>query len=338
MLPPRIESTRVRRKRSRKGWLLLPLAAVIGILAYFYGEETMFAIRQRFLPENLQLLEARIAHVEKQFTAHANRLDSGLTVGYAAFTDEEREQINAYLRDSRRILGFYQSSSKTNAELQTAAAVFQFYELLLYVHLNEKSLLDLAGREFLPPLSGIKADGFREKARSALLLARKSLAMDAAQRRADDLRLIEVMSDLLYNERTDPYLFQRLASIDHEKISAGLKPAYGFASLSLFVRSGNKERMNQILSAGNPSDSLSQMLRIYGLFYARDYILAMQLARNLLIDERIDRSFRSEAARMLGEIFRIQGGKGAGLPYLYQARELQPDPFLDDLIRQWQQP
>ena len=337
MLPPRIESTRVRRRRSRKIWVILPLLGMIGFLAYRYGEDAYIAIRQRFLPENLQLLESRASHIEEQLIAHTGKSDAGPLPGYTSFSEEEREQIVAYLKDSRRILSFYEGSTETGAALQANAALFQFYELLLYVQLNEKSLLDLAGRGFLPSLSGINAETFREKARSALLLSRKSLAMDPGQRRADDLLLIEVMADLLYNERTDPHLFDQLSAINRKKLSIGLQPAYDFASLSLFARSGNRERLNEILSAdAQPNAHTPQMLRIYALFHARDYIQAMQLARSLMADPQADAALRSEAARMMGEIFRIQSGPAAGLPYLYQARDLHDDPFLDELIQQWQ--
>lgn len=335
MLPPRIESTRVRRRRSRKIWFLIPLIGLIGFLAYRYGEGTYLAIRQRFLPENLQLLESRSSHVEEQLIAHSIRSDDGALPGYTLFSEEEREQIVAYLKDSRRILSFYEGSTETGAALQASAALFQFYELLLYVQLNERSVLDLAGRGFLPSLTGINAETFREKARSSLLLSRKSLAMDPGQRRADDLRLIEAVSDLLYNERTDPHLFDQLIRINRDKIAPGLKPTYAFASLALFARSGNRERLNEILDA-NSKSGMSQMLRIYALFHARDYIQAMQLARTLMADAQAEPALRSEAARMMGEIFRIQSGAAAGLPYLYQARELHADPFLDELIQQWQ--
>lgn len=335
MLPPRIESTRVRRRRSRKIWFLLPLIGLIGFLAYRYGEGTYLAIRQRFLPENLQLLESRISHVEEQLIAHTIQSDAGVLPGYTHFSEQERKQIVAYLKDSRRILSFYEGPAETGAAIQTSAALFQFYELLLYVQLNEKSVLDLAGRGFLPSLTGITVETFREKVRSSLLLSRKSLAMDPEQRRADDLRLIEVVSDLLYNERTDPHLFDQLTHINRDKIAPGLKPTYAFASLALFARSGNRERLNEILDA-HAKSGMSQMLRIYTLFHAREYIQAMQLARILMADAQAEPALRSEAARMMGEIFRIQSGTAAGLLYLYQARGLHPDPFLDELIQQWQ--
>ncbi len=338
MLPPRIESTRTRRRRHGKLWFALLLLALLSFLGYRYGEDAYVAVRQRFLPENLQLLESRASHIDARLDSHAKTAE-GLTLpGYTAFDDEEHENLVSYLEDSRRILRLYEGSSETGAALQANAALFQFYELLLYLQLDEKSILQLAGRGFLPPLKRIDADAFRSKARSTLLLVRKSLAMDPTQRRADDLHLIELLADLLYNERTDPYLFEQLEAIAPEKITPGLQPAYRFAALSLFALSGNKDRLNRVLAEENLhlGTETRELLQIFTFFHARDFIRAMQLTRALMLNPQVAAPVRSEAYRMMAEIFRIQSGPAAGLPYLYRARELHPDPFLDELIQQWQ--
>lgn len=63
MIHPRMESTRARRRRGKKIWLLPILILVAGFLAYRYGGDIWFNLKQRFLPQNLQLLASRSNHV-----------------------------------------------------------------------------------------------------------------------------------------------------------------------------------------------------------------------------------------------------------------------------------
>ncbi|MBW7858051.1 MAG: hypothetical protein H3C43_07155 [Leptonema sp. (in: Bacteria)] len=286
------------------------------------------------MPGNLQLLESRSNHIEESLIAHTQS-----SVGFSRFTAEERSRLLPYLADSRRILKFYENSNHPAATLQAYGAFFDFAELLFYLQLDQESLLQLAGPGFLPPVKEISIESFREKAKHAAILARKSLAIDPNPniKQKSDLILIEVLSDLLFNERTDPYLFERLANIDRSNVRSALQPVVNYTILALSAQKGDIKTVNLLIQDGFENE-VQQLIRVYTQFHGRDYIQSLQNARLMLNQPSINANNRSEAARIIGEIFAIQSGPAAGLPYLILAQDLRekPSPLLTEQIERWQ--
>ena len=333
MLPLRVESSRTKRNSRRKPFSITIVIAIVIIagLSYQYGESIYLSLRQRFMPGNLQLLESRSNYIDQSLIAH-----SQLPIGFSNFSSDERSQLLAYLADSRRILKFYESSNQEAATLQAYGAFFEFSELLFYVELNQESLLQLTGPGILPPIKHISIEAFREKVKHSAIFARKSLAIDPSQQKSE-LILIEILSDLLFNERIDPYLYERLAMIDKSKVKPSLQPVLNYTMIALSAQKGDIQTVNSLIQDNFDKD-IQLLLRVYTQFHGRDYIQSIQNARLMLSQTSMDANLRSEAARMIAEIFAIQSGPAAGLPYLRLAQDLreQPNPLLTEQIQRWQ--
>lgn len=345
MIHPRIESTRVRRRRGKKIWLLPIFLIAAGFLTYRYGGDIWFSLKQRFLPQNLQLLASRSSHVLDSLSARRIPSGEAFAPGYGEPTD--REGIAEYIRDSKRILAFYEGSGENAEAIYAYGAMFHFYELLLYTHIDTPSLLALAGRSYLPSADAKKPEEIREIARRTSILARKSLAIDPENAQAPVLYLAQIYGDLLQTERTDPNLADLLKRIEPARLPEALLPAWSWAALALNATRGDPAGLTASMSEKGlgegikpvrPDTASADLLRVYACYHARDFIQALGLSRKLQSDLTLSAAIRSEGARMTGEVFKIQGGPALGLPYLLEAKRIldAKDPFLEERIRDWQ--
>lgn len=344
MIGPRIQSSRSRKRGGKKIWLALPALLIVGFLATRYAGDAWFAARQRFLPQNLQLLDVRSQHVQENLNHRRIQTPEGFAPGYSNASD--LDSIAGYIRDSRRILTFYEGSGENPAAIYGYEALFSFYEILLYVQLDTSTLIGLAGRSYLPPSPGKKPEDLRRIARQTSISARKSLAIDPENPMGPVLYLALTYGDLLQTERTDPALFDLFQKIDREKLPEAFLPVWSWAALALNSMKGDPAGLNEAVAEKiklegktiRPDAPSLELLRVYTLFHAKDFIQALSLSQRLQADPALPIHLRVEGARMSGEIFARQNGPAFGLPYFLEAKRLSDskDPFIEERIRELQ--
>lgn len=320
-------------REKRKGprlLFLIPILIILGLTGYFYGPRLYY-----------QLSEDPLTRLERRSQHYESRLLSG-----AALLPEQYD----YIQNTETIINVLQKDRPLVAEIHYYRGLFRFYDLLLRLPLNARSLLALTGREILPvhlPLEKPEPVSIIPLAARCSRIMRKALALDPDFKVRSMALLAIVYGDLFSTARTDPGLLNRIVEIDVEQIRPALLPYYDWIALAIFSLKGEYQKLQILLekmeksgAPKSPDQPLHRLkltaneallLRCIGAWRARDYILALQLARRISADPKAPPAIKIEALRLEGEIFIKQRGLEAGRKYFQQALELSEGK--DDFIK-----
>ncbi|MBX7059692.1 MAG: hypothetical protein K1X75_16630 [Leptospirales bacterium] len=252
------------------------------------------------------------------------------------------------LKDIRKLLEIHGRNKPGDPEFFYYQGLLDFYELALRAPLDGDSLVQLSGRGYLPQPAAAE-EGRMGIAALALRISRemrKALALEPELKHSSAAHLALVYGDLFYTGRTDPQLLELLARAKAEELSGpqlALRDWIGMALYSILGKNGELTALAAQVAApaaagAVPRLALSERARIlilaHGALHSRDYLQALYLARQVKQQSTESPLYASEAARLEGEVFLVQRGKLAALPYFEQALQLAggADPFLEERI------
>jgi len=313
-------------KRSKKPFLyvlLFLLLAAFGGAAFHYAPLLYY----QFTGDMMLRIEQRVA-VYNEFLEKKNR---------------SAADLYHYIADTRKMLDIVEKDHSASARLYYYRGLFDFYELLLRTELDGTSLIQLTGRQYLPPekvIEGIPATSVQSVAKKVTVQMRKSLALDPSPK-APELHtalLVMILGDLLFSGRTDPILFTRMETIDPSVVDPVLLRYYLWMKLALLTFHGKRSDIEMVLNGGSEQEkeALSVLLEAgdrnlllcYASYFSRDYLRALYFARLVKFDREVPPRKRAEAVRMEGEIFLIQRGPDIARFFWNQALEIADDPFI----------
>ena len=174
-----------------------------------------------------------------------------------------------------------------------------------------------------------------------------------------------VYGDLFFTERTDENL--RLLLSEHiigGEVSPGLERYRDWIGLALFALSGRKQELQNLVQAIeaatnqaarpagategadaeqsaavaaaqnrlNLDENVRDLVLCHGYYFARDYLPALRLAREVKNRPDAPEILRVEAVRMEGEIFLLQRGPAAACFFFEEAARMGDDDFVTERI------
>ncbi len=350
-----------KKKKGGRFWRWLIFVTILGggaYAAYAYGPRLYY----RLTGDALLRIERRAAEIEAQLDRLDFKGDGGSAGGVA--------DILADLDDTRRIAEILERNSPDLAEVHYYHGLLAFYELRLRVPLNGLTLLQLTGRGYLPlqrtfpgesiPEVSIPRLGHRISRR-----LRKALALDPDlnAQMLHSSRLMISYGDLFFTGRTDPHLLDFLESVSDAELQPGMARFHDWAALALFAISGRRAAMLSAMErvdaaaaptqpqapagdgekpgeAPSPADKAARLvlgehvrnlILCHGNYYARDYLRALRLARQVKFHPEAPDILKVEAVRMEGEIFLVQRSPGAARYFFEEALRMSGG---DDFIKE----
>ncbi len=300
-----------------------------GWTAYRYGP----AIYYQFSGDAIVRLQKRIEGYEARFL-HAS---------------DDPEEYYAQIEDIRRILNLVERENPAQAEVQYFQGILDFYELTLRVRFDGESLVQLTGRGYLPPdMPGLNLPVMKtsDLAHRASRRMRRALALSPDFKFAASAGMVISYGDLLFTGRTDPVLFDLMKKVKINEMPESYRPMAVWMSLALFALQGRRTEL-LALSADLeklkdterhrilPGPDALKLVVAHGALQAKDYLLALDLARKVRADDKAPDPIRAEAVRVEAEVFLAQNGPDAARPYFEEAKKIAggKDPFLDERIK-----
>lgn len=350
-----------KKKKGGRFWRWLIFLIILSggaYAAYAYGPRLYY----RLTGDALLRIERRAAEIEAQLERVE---ESGGANGGIA-------DILADLDDTRRIAEILERNSPELAEVHYYHGLLAFYELRLRVPLNGLTLLQLTGRGYLPLQRTFPGESIPEVSIPRLgnrisRRLRKALALDPdlSPQMLNGARLMISYGDLFFTGRTDPHLLDLLESVSDEELTPGMARFHDWAALALFAISGRSEAMQSAMERvdaaaarnaasaptvegpepGTTAPPVDQRARLvlgeqvrnlilcHGNYYARDYLRALRLARQVKFDPEVPDILKVEAVRMEGEIFLVQRSPGAARYFFEEALRMSGgDEFIKERL------
>ena len=348
------QSFESKKKRGRRVvWTLavLGLLGGAGVAAYVYGPQLYYSLTG----DALVRLEKRSAEFEARLAGWDG--DNAAIPGLLAELDE-----------IRRIAEIQERNSPASAYVYYYQGLLDFYELIVRVPLNGPSLMQLTGRGYLPlqkSMDGLPEIAIPKLSQRIARHMRKALALDPGFAQRDSAYLVLVYGDLFFTERTDENL--RLLLSEHiigGEVSPGLERYRDWIGLALFALSGRKQELQNLVQAIeaatnqaarpagategadaeqsaavaaaqnrlNLDENVRDLVLCHGYYFARDYLPALRLAREVKNRPDAPEILRVEAVRMEGEIFLLQRGPAAACFFFEEAARMGDDDFVTERI------
>ena len=347
------------RKKKGRRWLWLVLLLVMGSAAggagYLYGPRLYYAVTG----DAQVRLEKRAGEFEKRLQEWDG--------GNAGVSD-----LLIELDEIRRIAEIQERNNPADATVYYYHALLDFYELVIRMPLNGPSLLQLTGRGYLPlqkSLDSVPEAGIPRLSQRIARNVRKALALDPGLSNKATAYLMLVYGDLFFTERTDENLLRMLTEIfAGDEISPALLRYRDWIGLAMYSLSGSKQEMQTLAAdvvvvpvdasgAGitipgaapaEPSadgaaaasvhrlqldENVRDLVLCHGFYYARDFLPALRLARQVKYRPGTPAILQAEAVRMEGEIFLLQRGQAAACYFFEEAQRLGEDPFVTERIQ-----
>ncbi len=304
-------------------WLAMALA-VLSVPAYLYGPRLYY----RYSDDPMARMERRAAGVLKLYAEGAS-------------PDVLVKQVD----ESLTVLGILEKDYAAEPLMQYYFGFFEFFEILVRTDPTAGTLVQLAGRGYLPVSRDVGVP--RKRSLSALgrrvsVRMRRAVALKPDFGREPVAHLALLYGDLFYTARTDRVLQEHLARIQRQALPVELHGAYDWMALLLDVVAGDGARLEKRLAQKKGGllveSGDAALLSCYAAFQAARYLDALRLARGLQGNPELFRQV--EALRMEAEVFWKQRGGRAARPYFEQALRKAGgnDPFLAGRIRQITEP
>jgi len=323
-----------RKKKGNKSYLWVGAAAIILVAAiipsYIYGP----ALYYQFTGDAVLRIQKKAAHYE-------SFLASGKT----------DQDLPGLIADSRKMLDVLERSQPVRWELPYYRGLFDFFEYIVRLQCDGRSLIRLVGRGFLPQeIDPAVQPPTQNLARSSAIHMRRALAYQPDMSAAPTARLVIAYSDLMSTGRTDLYLRDLMEAVRTGELPAAYRAHYEWMALAIGAMLGQiamMESMAQEIQKAPPDsghikltpDQLSIVLA-FGSFYAKDYIRALQYARTVKYNLQAPVDLRVEATRLEGEIFLVQSGPLQARFFFEEALKLSggSDTFVSDRIQSLERP
>ncbi len=330
------------KKRKSKLWFILFLLSLAGVsTALVYRNRSFFY----FHLGNNSLL---------QLETHTQKIEKLLLQDSA----QTEDTILTFLEDARQLAKIAQKNQQIEAFIYYYQSLFDFYEMTLRIPFDEKDLIQLAGRGFLPQQTvfpNIPKISLPRLARRAAIGMRKAFALDPTFLRSDQALLVMVYGNLLYSERIKQADLNRILSVKEQNLSPFLHYYWNWMSTGLLVLMGEEKmafqkiyqlpsfdtssqkknipakmkvskdllhKKEQSLQPLRLSHSSKKLLFCYTAYYAKDYIRSLRFARSVKRNVSFPLYSKIEALRMEAEIFYIQRGPLVARPYMEKAYTL----------------
>ncbi|MCB1308202.1 MAG: hypothetical protein KDK30_08495 [Leptospiraceae bacterium] len=327
-------------KANKKGslrWLILAalLLAGAGVAGYFYGPDLYYAYSGDTLP--------RMQHRAEEFAGRIGR--------------EAPHELLLDIEEMRRVLDILEKNDPAQADVQYLQGLLVFYEMAVRIPFTDHALMQLTGRRYLPVQ--LETEQMRRVSDVRLgqelsIRMRKALAIDPEFAQAPAAQLLIAYGDLFYTGRTDPQLVPRMDVALAGEVPAFLIRYRDWMGLALYALTGERERMQQLMNAiQNPpedteeqlenhltlDENVSRLILCHGYFFSKNYLEALQLARQVKYNPAAATALRVEATRMEGEIFYIQRSPGAAIYFLNEAWQLSEgkDTFIERRLSELEQ-
>lgn len=285
--------------------IYLLIAAALAV-AYFYGPDLYY----RFLGDSLFRLQESNRKLGRQI-------------------QEQRLQADVLLKkisENRRIADILHKNSPANTDILFQKVLLDYLELVLRMRPDSRNLLQLTGRGYLPTLQRIAGSkGSPTSTRLALRVAkglRRILAIQPDFRQLSEIEMMLVFADFIYSGRLDKNLLERLDRLELKKMPPYLRGSSEWELLALYTLSAKLPRQQALIrelridpegknqtdtkdAKGQPKYHLrlnpveAELLRCHGLYYAKSYFRAWQIARRLKSDPKIALDDRVEATLSL---------------------------------------
>jgi len=341
-----------KRRKPGRGplWIVLgAIAALLGLVGWWFGPRIYYAVTG----DAVLRIEQRVARI-------------GTAVHDPQTTLPE---LLANIEEARRILEIHEQNEPADPALHFNRGLLRFYELVARAPVDGRNLMLLTGRGYLPlqlESDEVAAVSIPRLARETATDMRRALALDPELDGRAAARLALAYGDLLYSGRTDPYLVRVVTELPAEELPDNLLRYRDWLAAGLFALSGQQARLNQLAAelaaadasspeagSGDPPDdagaaNAAAQLRLQtdanqrrlilaaGAFQARDYLTALRLARRVKREPDATPLERVEAARLEGEVFLVQRGAYAALPFFQQAFDFagtEGDSFVEERLK-----
>ncbi len=339
-----------RKRRGRRWLLILLLLGVLGGAGYAgmtYGPQLYYGLTG----DAIVRLERRSVEFEARLGAWGG--------GEAALPD-----LLGDLAEMRRIAQIQTRNTPVDAAGYFYLALTDFYELVLRVALDGESLLELTGRGYLPlqrKTAVVPAVVVPRLSQRISRNTRRALALDPDLDARDRALLLLIAGDLFFTERTDANLALLLAEY-REKAGDAPQPGVlgasrDWLSFGLLTLAG-KARELQPLLAGTASPGADgateaeaqgseqaaasrlqldqnqrDLLLCHSHYYAREFLPALRLARQVKYRAGVSDALKQEAVRMEAEIFLLQRGATSACFFFAEAGRIGPDEFIAERMQ-----
>ena len=272
--------------------------------------------------------------------------------GYLIKQKERPKDILEVIEQSRETAKNFVNRESVNPLPYYYIGLFDFYELLLRLPINQHSLLELTGRGFLPQASSFKTI----KSRKILLLLKenikvihKSLAITDNFLYTKEANLILVFSSFLYTARTDKRELERLENILEADFSPLFSGVRTWLYLSFITQLGATKELRKWYASYQKTQEKqeketfwrlspigAELLLAYGLYHAKDYIRALRHVRNIIHLPNTPQFLQVEALLTQAEIFYRQRGARYARPYFKKAFQAsqEADLFIKERIEE----
>ena len=298
-------------------FLLITATAVTGYI--YYQQITYYFISDVYLrlEENSQKIEAKLS---SHNVSHKRVLES----------------IKKF-RDLAEL-------NKKNSPLEPLAhyylGLFYFYELILRIPYNQRSLLDLTGKGFLPqhiPITFLlKKKAILPIVKKVILSMRISLAIKSDFFYSTQAKIILSYATLIFTGRTDLRELRRIRDLEIVEISALLHQIKDWTRLAFYaqlgkikllnkqiaeIRTRNKDakprtKDNNSINHIELNSAEKSLLLCHALYHAKEFLRSLHYARMIIRKYSKDSKYiYLDAMRMEAEIFYIQRGKLAARHY-----------------------
>ncbi len=258
---------------------------------------------------------------------------------------EEPLVLLQFLAETHQFINIAEISHGADPWLYFYRGLFDFYQLLLRSSYDYKNLIELTGRGFVPSqkLLGDKKVSLLQLGRKITINMRKTLALAPNFQRAPTAHLALIYGNLFFTGRTDRRDLIRLEEIKTAQFSQLQQRHHNWIEMVFYIFFGKKESLQLLLQqmkkqgALLPTLAQQNILLCHVHYYARSYIDALRFARRVAKRRNSPPHLLVEAARMEAEIFYIQRGVSAAIPYLHKALKFTEgeDIFIKKRLEQW---
>jgi len=255
---------------------------------------------------------------------------------------KEKTALYAFIQDTRKLLDIIEKDEPSLAQIQYYRGLFDLYEFLLRHPLYSHELINMTGRGFLPEQEFSEEIPQEDSIVLAFKISshfRKALAFDPSLKEAPVANFGISLADLFYTGRTDLNLLDHIDRTGNGDVGKGLEKTYDWLRVALFTLLGRKDDAVPLINALKEkktgltlSEDEANLLLSHVFFSAKDYLKALERVRAIKPDAKEE--YKIEATRMEGEIFFVQNGVFAGLPFFIKAYEMtgRSDPFIKERL------
>lgn len=334
-------------KRLGRGALLLRLCLALLLTggaagAYFYWPQLYF----HFTGSALGQLQQRSEEAERRL------LDP----------KEDQKQLLAFFDETHQLINTAEAGRGASAWLCFYRGLFNLYELFLRVSHDSTSLIELTGRGFVPLQKelGDKNVSLLQLGRKIAIPMRKALALSPDLQEAPTAHLALVYGNLFLSGRTDKRDLRRLEESREIRLSPLRERYRNWMQIAFYALFGQERALTLLLQHKEQehkgrehkgreeiererdlllplSTPEQEMLLCHAHYYARKYVEALRFARRAKRRSETPLHLVVEATRMEAEIFYLQRGSSAAIPYLRKALEFTEgrDSFIKKRLEQW---